>query len=73
MVMREGSANPVHLFLPLLTHVDEAVRRQACLILLGTFGMRALTYLRRSLEDPDRHLQHQARKALDTIAGAWLW
>ncbi len=66
--MHKDSTNPIHLFLPLFGHADDGVRRQAGLILLGTFGMRALTYLRRSLEDSDRELQNQARKALDSIA-----
>jgi len=53
------------LYLPLLTHSDLAVRQQATTILLTHYGNRALTYLRRLLDDPE--LSEQARVALTSI------
>ncbi len=58
-------SNPVTLYLPLLTHTDPLVRRQATTILLTHYGNRALTYLRRLLDDPA--LSEQARAALTNI------
>jgi len=43
-------SNPIELYLPLLTSTDPAVRAQATLILLSTYGERGLTYLRRLLD-----------------------
>jgi DNA-binding SARP family transcriptional activator len=56
--------NLARLYLPLLAHHQSDVRQQACLILLGTFGDRALTYLRRLLDDDDLQVRHDARLAL---------
>lgn len=68
----EGSmgANPTELYLPLLTHGDAQVRRQASMILLSTYGVRGLTYLRRLLDAPDVALQAGARAALLAVAEA---
>jgi DNA-binding SARP family transcriptional activator len=60
--------NPARLYLPLLTDYQPAVRRQACLILLGTYGDRALSYLRRLVDDPDPQVRYDARLALLAIA-----
>jgi two-component SAPR family response regulator len=67
--MRELSANPIHLFLPLLTHEDASVRRQAGIILLGIYGSRALTYLQLLLNNVDLSVQEHARAALDVLSG----
>ncbi|MDW8405199.1 AfsR/SARP family transcriptional regulator [Chloroflexus sp.] len=58
-------SNPVTLYLPLLTHTDPEVRRQATTILLTHYGNRALTYLRRLLDDAE--FSEQARAALTHI------
>lgn len=55
------------LYLPLLAHAQPAVRRQACMLLLGTYGDRALTYLRRLLDDPDPQVRQDARLALLSV------
>lgn len=59
--------NIIRLYLPLLAHPQPAVRQQAGVILLGTYGSRALTYLRRLLDDPDTHTRQDARLALLSI------
>lgn len=56
--------NLVRIYLPLLAHPQPAVRTQACMILLGTYGQQALTYLRRLLDDSDAQVRQQARLAL---------
>src|SRR4051812_20069662 len=66
--MTQQPPNPARLFLPLLTDHQPAVRRQACLILLGTYGDRALTYLRRLTDDADLQVRQAARLALFAIA-----
>ncbi|HMQ34905.1 MAG TPA: bacterial transcriptional activator domain-containing protein [Chloroflexaceae bacterium] len=63
-------ANPTQLYLPLLTHADEAVRRQASLVLLSTYGARGLTYLRRLLDAPEASVRAEARAALLAVAQA---
>ncbi len=63
--MNERMANPVILYLPLLTYADPDVRRHTTNILLAHYGNRALTYLRRLLDDPT--LGEQARIALSSI------
>lgn len=63
------SANPVQLFLPLLNHRDDKVRRQALSILLGVFGKRSLAYLQRLLEDADCQTRRQAQTALSAFSG----
>ena len=65
--MLDRDASPIHLYLPLLTHEDTKVREQTCAILLSTYGDRALTYLRRLLDDSDMVVRHQARQALIAI------
>jgi DNA-binding SARP family transcriptional activator len=60
--------NPIEIYLPLLTSSDPAVRDQATLILLSTYGERGLTYLRRMLDTPELH--DQARAALVAIAAS---
>jgi len=67
MRMLETHANPVHIFLPLLSHTDDGVRRQAGLILLGVFGPRAQTYLHALLSDSHRQVQQQAHDALELL------
>lgn len=59
-------SNPVILYLPLLVHSDVAVQRQATTILLTHYGNRALTYLRRLLDDPE--FAEQARLALKNVS-----
>lgn len=54
----------VRMFLPLLTNPEAEVRSQSCVILLSTYGERAITYLRRLLDDPDFSTRQQARLAL---------
>jgi DNA-binding SARP family transcriptional activator len=66
--MPQQQTNPARLYLPLLADHQPAVRRQACLILLGTYGDRALTYLRRLADDTDPQIRHDARLALLAIA-----
>src|SRR5690349_9631207 len=66
--MPQQQPNPARLYLPLLVDSQPAVRRQACLILLGTYGDRALTYLRRLTDDADPQVRHEARLALLAIA-----
>ena len=58
-------SHPVILYLPLLNHSDPTVRQHATTILLTHYGKRALTHLRRLLDDPA--LAEQARTALITI------
>lgn len=60
--------NPTELYLPLLTHADTDVRRQAATLLLATYGERGLTFLRRLLDDPAPELRARARAALLTVA-----
>jgi two-component SAPR family response regulator len=60
--------NPTALYLPLLTSADPAVRRQAGVILLATYGERGLTYLRRLLDDPDPEVRAQSRAALLSLS-----
>jgi len=55
------------LYLPLLADNRPVVRQQACLILLGTYGDRALTYLRRLADDADPQVRYDARLALLAI------
>ncbi len=60
--------NPTALYLPLLVNADSAVRRQAGILLLATYGERGITYLRRLLDDPDPEIRTQARTALQSIS-----
>lgn len=64
----ERTANLALLYLPLLTNQQPQVRQQACMILLATYGERALTYLRRLLADRDPEIRQQAMRALQVIA-----
>src|SRR6185436_10570330 len=66
--MSTNGGNSARLYLPLLTHTQADVRRQACAILLGTHGPRALTALRSLLEDADPAVRQQARQGLHAIA-----
>jgi DNA-binding SARP family transcriptional activator len=66
--MIQQQPNPARLYLPLLVDNQPAVRRQACLILLGTYGDRALTYLRRLADDADPQVRQDARLALLAVA-----
>jgi DNA-binding SARP family transcriptional activator len=65
--MSQPQMNMLHLYLPLLANHEHAVRQQACLILLGTYGDRALTYLRRMTNDADQQVRQEARLALLAI------
>jgi DNA-binding SARP family transcriptional activator len=56
--------NLLRLYLPLLTNHQPEVRQQVCLLLLGTYGDQALTYLRRMINDADQHVRQDARLAL---------
>jgi two-component SAPR family response regulator len=60
--------NPTTLYLPLLINADPAVRRQAGVLLLATYGERGLTYLRRLLDDPSSEIRDQARAALLSVS-----
>ena len=59
--------NVIRLYLPLLAHPQPAVRQHAGVILLSTYGSRALTYLRRLLDDPDTQTRQEVRLALLAI------
>src|SRR4051794_22396498 len=62
--MSQSHMKALQLYLPLLAHHQHAVRQQACLIVLGTYGDRALTYLRRMTDDSDYEVRQSARLAL---------
>lgn len=62
--MSQPQMNMLHLYLPLLANNQHEVRQQACLILLGTYGDQALTYLRRMTSDSDQQVRQEARLAL---------
>jgi len=66
--MSNTVGNAARLYLPLLTHAQADVRRQACAILLGTHGTHALTALRALLDDPDPDVRMQARQGLHAVA-----
>jgi DNA-binding SARP family transcriptional activator len=66
--MSHQSTNLARLYLPLLADPQPLVRRQACLIMLGTYGERALTYLRRLIDDGDAQVREDARLALLSVA-----
>ena len=66
--MRNTGANPARLYLPLLAHSQAEVRQQACAILLGTYGIAAVTALRALLDDADPAVRQQARHGLHAIA-----
>ncbi len=65
--MHAPGFSPAALYLPLLTDEQPEVRRQACAILLGTYGEHGLTMLRRCLTASDDRLRRQARLALQHI------
>jgi DNA-binding SARP family transcriptional activator len=62
--MEDPCPNLARLYLPLLANAQPPVRRQACMILLGTYGNRALTYVRRLIDDGDPQVRQNARLAL---------
>ena len=66
--MDDPCPNLARLYLPLLANAQPLVRRQACMILLGTYGNRALTYVRRLIDDVDPQVRQNARLALLAIA-----
>jgi DNA-binding SARP family transcriptional activator len=66
--MSNISGNPARLYLPLLTHPQAEVRRQACAILLGTYGASAIAALRSLLDDADPLVRQQARQGLHALA-----
>src|SRR5690349_18536639 len=61
-------SNLFQLYLPLLVHSQPSVRRQACVILLGMYGDRALTSIRRLVDDSDPQVRQNARLALLAFA-----
>ena len=65
--MEKRTANPARLYLPLLVNPQRKIRQCASLIMFSTYGERAVTYLRRLLEDPDREVGQQARLALQNL------
>jgi len=66
--MEDPCPNLARLYLPLLANAQPLVRRQACMIMLGTYGNRALTYVRRLIDDVDPQVRQNARLALLAIA-----
>jgi len=66
--MLAPGSHHITLYLPLLTSPQIAVRRQACALLLGSYGEHGLTMLRRCLGSDDGRLRQQARLALEQIA-----
>jgi DNA-binding SARP family transcriptional activator len=66
--MPQPPMNLLRLYLPLLSNHQPEVRHQACLLLLGTYGDHALTYLRRMAGDTDQQLRQEARLGLLAIA-----
>src|SRR6476620_844939 len=66
--MDDPFPNLARLYLPLLANPQPQVRRQACMILLGTYGNRALTYVRRLIDDSDPQIRQNARLALLAVA-----
>src|SRR5262245_61766300 len=66
--MSQQQTNLARLYLPLLVYNQPAVRRQACLVMLGTYGDRALSSLRRLLDDADPQVRQDARLALLAVA-----
>jgi len=67
-MMQDHYANLARLYLPLLVSPQPPVRQQACIILLGTYGSRALTYVRRLIDDADPQVRQDARLALLAVA-----
>jgi DNA-binding SARP family transcriptional activator len=65
--MEKHAANPARLYLPLLVHPQHSIHQHALMILLGTYGERALIYVRRMLDDPDPQVRQQARQALRNL------
>jgi DNA-binding SARP family transcriptional activator len=68
--MSNSVGNLARLYLPLLTHAQIDVRRQASAILLATHGALALTALRALLDDADPAVRAQARQGLAAIASS---
>jgi DNA-binding SARP family transcriptional activator len=66
--MEDPFPNLARMYLPLLANTQPLVRRQACMILLGTYGKRALTYVRRLINDSDPEVRQNARLALLAMA-----
>jgi DNA-binding SARP family transcriptional activator len=66
--MDDPFPNLARLYLPLLANPQPPVRRQACMIMLGTYGNRALTYVRRLIDDVDPQVRQNARLALLAVA-----
>lgn len=62
--------DPIQLYLPLLTDPRLEVRQQACLIMIATYGPRALSALRRLLAHGEPRTRHQARLALIAVGEA---
>lgn len=66
--MDHPHASLVLLYLPLLAHDHDTVRRQAATAVRASYGDRAITDLRNLLTDQNALLRRQARIALQTIA-----
>lgn len=65
--MTTHASNPTILYLPLLNDQRPTIRRQACALLLASYGVRGMSMLRRLLSANDLHLRQQARMALQNI------
>ncbi|NTU79981.1 MAG: hypothetical protein HGA45_11355 [Chloroflexales bacterium] len=66
--MHTRTTNLAQLYLPLLTDPQPTVRRQACALLLATYGEHGLTLLRRLLSAGDLDVRQQASLALQHLA-----
>src|SRR5438045_1572218 len=68
IAMQQCHTDLLRLYLPLLTNSEPEIRRQTWNILFAIYGERALTYLRRLLNDPDIAMRQQADNALQAIS-----
>jgi DNA-binding SARP family transcriptional activator len=66
--MHVQSTNLVRLGLPLLTHPDPEVARQAYMLLLSAYGEGVAASLRRLAQDGDAEVRRQAQLALQGVA-----
>jgi DNA-binding SARP family transcriptional activator len=66
--MTTNSERLVRLYLPLLGSADAAVRRQAAVLFLVTYGPEARTFLRPLLRDNDPSVREMVHVALDALA-----
>lgn len=66
--MYDHSADLVRLYLPLLNHAQEDVRRQAYTVLMCAAGRGALVALRHLVQGADPEARRQAQQAISVIA-----